>query len=466
MTEKATLGTETSNPPDTRPRLIDLIPGGCHTYSKGDDQFPANAPETIIRGEGARVLGSDGRWYVDWGMGLTSVSLGHGNREVCEAVFDEILRGVNFTRPGELEREAAARFLEVFGGDMVKFCKNGSVATTAAVKLARGFTGRQKVAVPVEHPFFSYDDWFIGTTHADFGIPKEHRALTLRFHFNDIDSVKKVFREHGDDLACVMLEPVKFDPPLPGFLEGVRELCNSNGTLLVLDETVCGLKWAMRGGQEYFGVEPDLSVWGKGLANGFSACALSGRRDVMALGGSLPVGPKLFLVSTTHGAESGALAAMLATLKIFERDRVIEDNWRRGTELKARLTEVIAAHGLADHLTILGYPCLLLFTWTGLAEARALEWKTLLMQELLERGILSQGVIYPTPSHGDDVCRETVEAFDGALTRVAEAWKSGSTRGFLRGPVVKPVFRKYQECSKSRCGRLHPDESQESCCLL
>ena len=444
--------------------LIDLIPGGAHTYSKGPDQFPSNAPGSIIRGDGARVLGCDDRWYIDWGMGLTSVSLGHGHREVCDAVAAEIRNGVNFIRPSELERTAATRFLEVFGGDMVKFCKNGSVATTAAVKLARAYTKRKIVAVPYEHPFFSYDDWFIGTTAADAGIPEEIKALSTRFHYNDLASLEAVFAASAGDVACVMLEPVKFDEPKPGFLEGVRALCDRHGAVLVLDETVSGLKWAMRGGGEYFKVEADLSVWGKGLANGFSACALSGRRDIMALGGSNATGERVFLVSTTHGAESSALAAMLKTLEIFDRDDVIAANGRRGAALTQRLTAAIEAAGMAGHIVVMGYPCLLLVTWAGQPEARALEWKTLLFQELVREGILFQGVMYPTASHDERVCDETVRAFEKALPRVAEAWKTGSVQGFLNGPAIRPVFRKFQECVKGRCGRVHADEPKEPCC--
>jgi glutamate-1-semialdehyde 2,1-aminomutase len=447
-----------------RPRLIDLIPGGCHTYSKGDDQFPVSAPATIVRGNGARVLGCDGRWYIDWGMGLTAVSLGHAHPEVNAAVTRAIDDGVNFIRPSVLEAEAAERFLAALGGDMVKFCKNGSVATTAAVKLARGYTGRRKVAIPAEHPFFSYDDWFIGTTAADYGIPDAARGLTLKFHYNDLESLDAIFAEHGADLAAVMLEPVKFQAPAPGFLEGIRERCTRNGTVLIFDETIAGLKWTLRGGQGYFGVSPDLSVWGKGLANGFSACALGGHREIMSLGGSNPAGRKLFLVSTTHGAESTGLAAMLATLDIFQRSDIIGDNWRHGARLKDALQDIVAAHGLEGRFVVDGYPCLLMFTWAGMPEARVLEWKTLVMQELAREGVLTQGVMYPTLSHDDDVCNETIRAFDAALSRVKQAWSTGSVAGHLEGPALKPVFRTFQECVKSRCGRLHADEPAEPCC--
>lgn len=449
----------------TAPRLADSIPGGCHTYSKGSDQFPSNAPETIVRGRGARVLGSDGRWYIDCGMGLTSVSLGHGHGEVCDAVSAVIRDGVNFIRPAELEREAAMAFRETLGGPgtMVKFCKNGSVATTAAVKLARAFTGRQMIAVPADQPFFSYDDWFIGTTAADGGIPEEHRRLTKLFRYNDLESLARICDQHGEDLAGVMLEPVRFDRPAPGFLQGVRDLCSRTGAVLMFDETVTGLKWALRGGQEYFGVTPDLSVWGKGIANGFSACALSGRPEIMSLGGSNPEGRRVFLISTTHGAESSALAAMIATLRVFVRDNVIADNWRRGARLQEQLRGSIERHGMAGHLRIEGYPCYMLFAFSGLPEVTSLKWKTFLMQELVREGILSQGVIYTTPSHDDEIIDSVASAFDAALGRVAPIWARAGEPP-LEGPAIKPVFRKFQECVKSRCGRIHADEPREPCC--
>jgi glutamate-1-semialdehyde 2,1-aminomutase len=401
-------------------------------------------------------------------MGLTSVALGHGHPEVCAAVSDAIVDGVNFIRPAELERAAAIQFLETVAepDHMVKFCKNGSVATTAAVKLARGSTGRTLVAVPAEHPFFSYDDWFIGSTPASLGIPEATRAESRLFRYNDLASLERIVEREGDDLACVMLEPVKFDEPVPGFLEGVRELCTRNGTVLVLDETVSGLKWAMKGAQQYFGITPDLSVWGKGLASGFSACALSGPRELMSLGGSRERGARMFLVSTTHGAESSSLAAMMKTLEIFVRDNVIEGNWTRGARLKSGIAERITRHGLDGPLTVLGYPCLLLTAWRGMPEARAAEWRTLLMQELAARGVLTQGMLYPTPAHDDGVIDETLAAFDGALGVVSEAWRSGSVRPHLRGPAAKPVFRRYAECVKSRCGREHPEEGQEACCAV
>ena len=230
------------------------------------------------------------------------------------------------------------------------------------------------------------------------------------------------------------------------------------------DETIAGLKWSIRGGQGFFGVDADLHIWGKGIANGFSCCALAGRRDIMSLGGSQATGRRMFLVSTTHGAESGGLAAMMATLDAFLDHDMIGDNWRRGRALIDGVTKVVAAHGLQDVFGISGYPCLPVFGWRALPEARMLEWKTLTMQELVKEGQLNQGPMLVTESHDDAVIDATVAAFDAALGRVKAAWDTGSVAGWLEGPAIRPVFRSLQECVKSRCGRLHAGEAKEPCC--
>ena len=445
-------------------RSLKVIPAASQTFSKGYTQYPAGAsPLFLSRGKGARVWDVDGNEFIDYVMGLGPSILGHAHPKVCEAVMRQLELGVSQSLPTLLEVEVAEMLVErIPCAERVRFGKNGSDATTGAVRLARAITGRDRIACCGYH---GWHDWFIGTTEADFGIPDQQKSLSLRFQYNDLASLEALFAEHGPQLAGVILEPVKFDPPVPGFLEGIRALCDRHGTVLILDETITGLKWAMRGGQEYFGVEPDLSVWGKGLANGFSACALSGRREIMSLGGSNQTGRKLFLVSTTHGAESGGLAAMLKTIDIFLRTDVIGDNWRQGARLKEGLQASVLAHGLDAHLVVKGYPCLLLLTFVGLPEARALEWKTLLMQEMARHGVLSQGVLCLTPSHDAGIVDETVDVFDRALARIAEAWQTGSTAGLLEGPAIKPVFRKFQECVKSRCGRIYEDEAKEPCCL-
>lgn len=427
-----------------RARVHDVIPGGSHTYSKGDDQFPLNAPAAIVRGAGARVWDLDGNEFIDCSMGLTSVSIGHGYEPVAKAVGTAAMQGVNFQRPAAMELEAAERFLStVSAGEMVKFAKNGSNVTTAAVKLARAYTGRTRVAICREHNFFSFDDWFIVTTPCDRGIPDNVRPLTVGFSYNDIASVEALFADPDHDIACLMMEPMKFDPPKDNFLQKVADLCRTQGVVFVLDEMISGFKWSLKGAQDHFGVRPDLSTWGKGMANGFSCCALTGRADIMELGGIRREGQnKLFLISTTHGAETTGLAAMIASIEAFEREDMIASNWTRGAALHRRLNEVIARHGLAASLEVKGDPCLLVTMCRNRAGVPDDAYRTLFMQEMIARGVLFQGLFYTTWSHQAAELDQQVAAFDEACVVYARAIEAGSCDGLLIGPPARPVFRR------------------------
>ncbi len=421
-----------------------LIPGGAHTYSKGDDQFPVNAPAAIVHGKGARVWDLDGNEFIDCSMGLTSVSIGHGYQPVAQAVSDVAFAGTNFQRPAAIELEAAKIFLEtVQSGDMVKFAKNGSTTLTAAVKLARAFTGRKCVAIPKEQPFFSFDDWFIATTPCDRGIPSEARAMTVFFSYNDFASVEALFAKKNHDIACLVMEPVKFEPPKNDFLHKVASICKDRGVVFVMDEMVSGFKWGLQGAHNYYGVEADLTTWGKGMANGFSACALTGRADIMELGGIRREGDdKLFLISSTHGAESTGLAAMIATIEEFKKNNMIDSNWDRGQVLKRSLELIISKYKLETYLQLLGYPCLLSLLCQDAAGKPNDAFRTLMMQEMISHGVLFQGIFYMTWSHQQLEIDHLVMAFDKSCAIYRKAIDLGSTDGLLIGRTAKPVFRK------------------------
>lgn len=424
--------------------IHNFIPGGAHTYSKGDDQFPLNVPAAITHGKGAHVWDVDGNEYIDCSMGLTSVCIGHGYEPVAQAVADAAFQGTNFQRPALIELEAAKLFLDtVESGDMVKFAKNGSTVTTAAVKLARAFTGRNRVAICKEHNFFSFDDWFIVTTPCDRGIPEKTREMTALFSYNNFESVKSLLADNNHDIACLILEPVKFDPPVDDFLHNVAALCKERGVLLILDEMISGFKWSLKGAHNYFGVVPDMSTWGKGIANGFSACALSGRAEIMELGGIRNEGEdKLFLISTTHGAESTGLAAMNATIKAFVDNKMIESNWQRGAALKSSLEQVILKHELKNALKWIGYPCLLALVCRNAEGDVDDSFRTLMMQEMIARGVLFQGLFYTTWSHQQSELEHFIMAFDESCAIYKKAIDAGSTQNLLIGRPAKAVFRK------------------------
>jgi glutamate-1-semialdehyde 2,1-aminomutase len=436
--------------------LTRLVPGGAHTYSKGDDQWPANAPKCIERGKGCRVWDADGVEYVDWSMGLTSIAFGHAHEDINRAAIEAMSLGHNFQRPSVMEAKAAKRFLDFLGdrGEMVKFAKNGSTVTTAAVKLSRAFTMRDKVAVCAEHPFFSYDDWFIGSTRCPDGVPEKLRALTVKFSFNDLASVRAMFAAHPGQIACVIVEPVKFEPPRDGFLSRLKEECEKNGALLVLDEMVSGFNWHHQGAGKYYGAEADLYTWGKGLANGHSVCALTGRRDVMELGGILHDKPRVFLSSTTHGAEIPQLAALMKVLDILDGDPdFFERNWRKGEKLRADLLKLLDNYGLADAIDLIGAPHFMAMVVKRSGHHAPNVARTFLLQELVARGQLFQGLFYVTAAHDESALKETLDAWNGALAVFRRFLEEG-LREELVGEPTKPVFRAFNSCeclSESDC---------------
>jgi glutamate-1-semialdehyde 2,1-aminomutase len=254
----------------------ELIPGGAHTYARGDDQYPEGMAPVIEHGSGCRVWDLDGNEYVEFGSGLRSTLLGHGYEPVLKAVRDRLADGVSFVRPHRIERDAAERLTDLIpSAEMVKFGVNGSDVTTAAVRLARGYTGREMVAVCRDQPFFSTDDWFIVTTAMSAGIPAATGRLTVTFSFNDLADLARLFQAHPGQIAAVVLEAEASEPPAPGYFDGVRALCDEHGALLILDEIITGFRWHLRGAQSVYGIRPDLCTFGKGLANGFPVSALA-----------------------------------------------------------------------------------------------------------------------------------------------------------------------------------------------
>ncbi|MGI9064538.1 MAG: glutamate-1-semialdehyde 2,1-aminomutase [Pseudonocardiaceae bacterium] len=423
-------------------RLDDVVPGGAHTYSRGPDQYPEGMAPVLVRGSGARVWDADGNWFVEYGMGLRSVTLGHGYRPVVDAVRAVLDDGISFTRPIVLELAAAEEFLALVpGADMVKFAKNGSDATTAAVRLARAATGRDVVAICSDQPFFSIDDCFIGTVPMRAGVPAAARDLTVGFPYNDLDVLGEILARHR--VAAVVLEAATtFAEPAPGYLQGVRDLCDAHGTVLVFDEMITGFRWAAGGAQAVYGVTPDLSAWGKAMGNGFPISALAGRRDLMDLGGLRTDDPRVFLLSTTHGPEAASLAAFRAVAAAYRETDPVATMERQGRSLAAAVTEAASDAGVAAHVGVLGRPSCLVFTTRGPDGEPSQEFRTLFLAELLRRGVLGQSFVI-SAAHTDADVAHTRDAVVGALAVYRRALDAGSTRGLLSGPPVAPALRAF-----------------------
>lgn len=427
---------------DLRERLHAAIPGGAHTYAKGDDQWPANAPALLVRGQGCRVWDAEGNEFLEYGMGLRAVGLGHAYPAVVSAAEAALREGSNFTRPAMVELECAEAFLDIVSGaDMVKFTKDGSSANTAAVKLARASTGRDLVVLCSHHPFFSYDDWFIGTTAIDAGIPAAVADLTLTFPYNDLPSLELLFAEHPGRIACVVLEPEREEPPLDGFLQGIADLCHREGAVFALDEMITGFRWRLGGAQAEYGVVPDLSTFGKAMANGFAVSALAGRRELMERGGIRHEGPRVFLLSTTHGAETHGLAAAIATMDVYREHDVIGHMHEVGRLLRTEVEAAIAAAGVEDFVGVGGRDSNLGYRTFDQEGQPSQPFRTLFLQELVRGGVLAPSFVV-SYAHDEQAVRQTVAAVADALAVYRRALDEGVER-YLVGPPVKPVYRRF-----------------------
>lgn len=421
----------------------EIIPGGGHTYSKGPDQSPLLGPKVISHGKGSHVWDVDGNEYIDWTMGLTAVSLGHAFEPVMEAARREMEKGVNFNCPTPIETELAELFIEcVPSAEMVKFAKNGSSVTTAAVKLARAYTGRKMVAFCADHGFFSYDDWYIGTKPCNSGVPEEFAKLSLSFRYNDIRSAEQLFEEYPGQIACLILEPMEFDFPKDNFLHKLKDLCHKNGAVFILDEMITGFKLGFPGMHTVLGIEPDISTWGKGIANGFSTCVLAGKREIMELGGINHDKERVFLISSTHGAETHALAAAIAAIKYARDNNTIDSDHKKGEQINQRVNELIHKHGLEKNIEIKGHPCWLLMIFKDSNSIASDAFKTLFYQEMIRHGVFFRSAFNITVCHTEKDIEDTMEAIDKSMQVYRKALEEGCEK-YLVGPPVKPVFRKY-----------------------
>ena len=424
-------------------RLLNVIPGGAHTYSRGFDQFPINAPQILARGKGAYVFDAKDKRYLDYGMALRAVSIGYAEEVIDEAAIQQIHFGNNLTRASLIELEAAELLVDLIDSvDMVKFTKTGSTSVSAAVKIARAYTGKEMVARCVDHPFFSYDDWFIGSTPLTLGIPQETIQKTKTFQYNNISSLETLFDLYAGQFACVVLEPATTIEPGDGFLHRVQELCKKHGVIFILDEMITGFRWHMKGAQYLYGVEPDLCTFGKAMANGFSVSCVAGRRELMELGSIERQGrERLFLLSTTHGAEMSGLGAFVATMNFMQQNEVVEHLWSYGRKLIEMMQNQASAHGISHSFKVGGIACSPYYLTLDSSGINSLALRTLFAQEMINNGVLMPWIAL-SYRHGDIELDTTERAIDRTFSVYRKALEQGLEK-YLEGPIIKPVFRKH-----------------------
>jgi glutamate-1-semialdehyde 2,1-aminomutase/spore coat polysaccharide biosynthesis protein SpsF len=411
-----------------------LIPSCTQTFSKGPTQFIQGvAPVFLVRGHGSHVWDVDGNEYIDYPMALGPIILGHNYPAVTEAVIRQMRDGTTFSLPHPLEVEVAEMLTEVIPcAEMVRFGKNGSDATSGAVRVARAYTGRDIIACCGYH---GWQDWYIGTTTRNKGVPKAVQGLTIPFEYNNIESLERIFAEHPGQVAAVIMEPVGVIEPRDGFLQQVRELTQRERALLIFDEVVTGFRLALGGAQEYFGVTPDLACFGKAMANGYPIAAIVGRRDIMEQFDEV-------FFSFTFGGETLSLAAAKATITEMREKNVIAHLWEQGQKLKDGYKVLAREFGVDRYTECIGLPPRTVITFKDETGAESLVLKSLFQQECLKRGVLFSGGQNMCYSHSDADVDYTLRVYRAAMEILAEAIKRGDALQRLEGEPVQPVFRR------------------------
>jgi glutamate-1-semialdehyde 2,1-aminomutase/spore coat polysaccharide biosynthesis protein SpsF len=417
-----------------RERAEGLIPGEAQTFSKGPTQFVQGvAPAFVSRGEGCRLWDVDGNEYIDCTMALGAVVLGYADPDVDEAVRRQMTDGVSFSLPHPVEVQLAELLRELIPcAEMVRFGKNGSDVTAGAVRLARAATGREIILCCGYH---GWQDWYIGTTTRNRGVPGAVRGLTVPFEYNNLDHLKSLFAQNLGKVAAVIMEPVGVTEPEAGFLRQVQETCKKEGALLVFDEVLTGVRFGLGGAGERFGVAPDLACFGKGLANGFPLSALVGRKEIMKQ-------LEEVFFSFTFGGEAAALAAACATLEKLRRVNGVAHLWSEGQRLLDG-TNVLARHfGLEAQIQCVGLAPRTVVQFQGRDEPESLRMKSLFQQECLKRGVLFTGAHLPSVSHTQKEVDQLLRVYRSALEEMAWALRAGDLAERLEGKPVQPVFRR------------------------
>ncbi len=412
-------------------RASKTIPTASQTFSKSALNFVRGAsPLFLERGKGCRVCDVDGNEFVDFLMGLACVILGYRDEDVDEAVRKQLDRGITLSQATTLELELAEMLTELVpSAEMVRFGKNGSDATGAAVRLARAWTGRDHVVVCGYH---GWHDWYIGTTTRHLGVPQSVRELSRTLTFNDSDSLNEVFAELPDQIAAVIMEPATHDEPHPGFLQAVKHACERHGALLVFDEIVTGFRAHLGGAQALYGVEPDLTALGKSMGNGLPISAVVGRTELMTLMDEI-------FFSGTFGGETLSLAGAIATVKKCRTLDLPARIKSLAQDVREEVGASISRHKLGDTLAIDGtswQP-----RWTVISAAHDPSLVTsLLRQELLKEGVLMTAPFNLALAH-EEVSPMIWKSFDRALSRLGRLLKKTDPARFLEGQMIQPIFQ-------------------------
>ena len=414
-------------------RAESSIPLGSQTFSKSRTQYPVGiSPLYALKAKGAYIWDLDGNKYIDYVSALACVTLGYGDKGVERAIKKQLASGISMSLPGKLEAIVAEKMIGMIpSAEKVRFGKNGTDATSAAIRLARAYTGRDHILVCGYH---GWQDWYIASTTRDKGIPKSTRALTHKFGYNDIDSLKKLEKKFENKIAAVIIEPMNIHWPANNFLQDIREFCTQKGIVLVFDETITGFRFANGGAQELFDVIPDLSTFGKGMANGMPISAIVGKSEIMDEMENI-------FFSGTFGGELLSLAAANEVLNRYSEENVTARLQLAGQDIMTRLSSLIVELGLSNVISLSGHPSWSFITWKTTADVSADALKTYFAQLMYENGSLILGTHNISLAHTLKIRNQTLEIYQSVLSEIATSLTKGNTLENLKVLPLLPLFK-------------------------
>lgn len=414
-------------------RELKVSPLAAQTYSKSYRYFSQGvAPSYMDYGEGCYIYDVDGNKFIDFMCALGPITVGYNEPSVNEAVIKQVRKFASGSLQSELEVELAEKLCSIIPcAEMVRFVKNGGDATTAAVRLARAYTGRDKILMSGYH---GMHDWSIGASDNNKGVPEAVKELTINFSYNNLDDLENKLKENK--VAAVILEPIQSNGPHEGYLEKVKELAHRYGAILIFDEVVSGFHYALGGAQELFGVSPDLVAFGKGMANGYPISAVAGRRKLLE-----QIEQGVF-VSTTFGGDSIAMAAALATIKILEEPGFYEHITKIGTIIRNGIQEKVNKYSLNDVLTVTGLPPHCGVAFEGCGSLNYLDIQSVYSQTILQNGIIQFAIYFLNSHHTEKEAEIYLDATDKAFALIRKAIDQDSLDGILISGKVNPVFKR------------------------
>ena len=414
-------------------RSLKVIPTGSQTFSKSYTQYPVGlSPLFLDRGKGGRVWDVDGNEYVYLISGLLPIVLGYCDPDVDDAIKRQLQKGIIFSLPSILETELAEKLIRLIPcAEMVRFGKNGTDATSAAIRLARAYTGKDQVIALGYH---GWQDWYVGATTRSKGVPKSVGKLTHKLPYNDLNAIKKIIKQNPDNIAAIILEPMSSIEPLEGYLEELRAITNNNNIILIFDEVITGFRYALGGAQEFFGVTPDLAAFGKAMGNGMPISAVVGKAEIM-------IEMEEIFFSGTFGGETLSLAAAIAVIDKMEREMVVDQLWDKGGKLSSQIERLINNYQLSDVMSLSGKNPWKIVNFSDHANGTKEEVKTLFMIEMLGNGVLTQGTHNICYAHTDSDMECVVKAYEKSLGVISNRLLNDTLRKKLNCPTIYPVFQ-------------------------